>query len=132
MKILLGALALAALQPPAGWTEQPGVAEHAWGDPAMGVFGVVISQPSEPRLGARDAIAGFRDAAAAAGIELGEPTVHGPELVAPIRRGRWRGTARLRAGEHALELAACFFTERRPEQAERDCAAFLAAAEEAR
>jgi hypothetical protein len=118
-------LAAAPVQPPAGWRAQPKVAEQAWGEPSIGVFGVILTVATDERIGAGDAIAGFRDAAAAAGIELDEPEQRGPAWTAPIRRGRFRGTAHLQISERALVMRACFFTERRPEQAEPACAAFL-------
>jgi hypothetical protein len=123
MKLVVVAVALAA-----GWSEQPTVGDQAWGDRALGAFGVTAATETTERMRAGDAFDGFREAAAAAGIEVGEPIVDGPVTTAPIRRGRWRGEARLRAADRRLEMQACFHTDRRPDQAEADCRTFMAGA----
>jgi hypothetical protein len=130
---LASALGALALTLPSGWAPQAKVSEQAWGDPADGVFGIVLTAESPQRMRAQDAIDGFRGAAAAAKIELGELDGSGPRRVGRFVRDRWRGEVRLvvGGGDRRADLYACFWTDRRPERSEADCTAFLDAAEAA-
>ena len=131
---------------PAGWVDQPALAARAadaaaavgltvtvqaWGDAATGAFAIIARGDASGEMRTQDVVDGLGAQAAAAGIELREPGIDGRRIDTGFARGRWQGRALVTAGTgdqgRGVELAACFSTDRRPERAQAECAAFLAA-----
>ncbi len=144
------AAAAADPQLPDGWVDRPAMAARAaeaaaaagltvsvraWGDATIGAFGIVAGGQVEGRMRTGDVLDGLTAQAGAAGIELRDPQVDGRNIGTGFARGRWQGRALVTAGDgeqgRGVQLAACFYTDRRPDRARTACAAFLAAFEPA-